>query len=104
MTDEPFIGHLFAGSDKVGIICKVKYIVEEGYVPLIDTAEVTDGDIVKGCSFWCNYTTTVLDASAVVTVSYGSFVAMFDDIIIVNNDKTIRGGWSGSGWRKIESS
>ena len=104
LSDEPFIGHLFAGSEKVGIICKVKYIIEEGFYPLVEPTEVKDGDIVKGCSFWCNYQTIILDESAVTTVSYGDFIAEFEDVIMVKNDKVIRGGWSGSGWRKIESS
>ena len=101
LTDEVFIGHLFAGSSRVGVICKAKYIVEEGYIPLVPWSEVQMGDIVKGCSFWCNYETEVIDESAVVNVSYGNFIARFDDVILVRNDGTIKGGWSGSGWRFI---
>ena len=101
LTDEPFIGHLFAGSDVSGIICKVNHIKEKGYTPLIPTAEVNDGDTVKGCSFWCNYQTMVLDSAAAVNVGYGNFTALFSDVILVTNDGTIKGGWSGSGWRKL---
>ena len=102
LTDEPFIGHLFAGSDQAGIICKVKYILEKGYTPLIPTKEVNDGDTVKGCSFWCNYETTVLDSSAALNVGYGNFTALFTDVIIIVNDGTVKGGWSGSGFRFIK--
>ncbi len=102
LTDEPFIGHLFAGSSRVGVICKVKYIIKEGFYPLIRPTEVREGDKVKGCSFWCNYTTTVTDESASVNVSYGDYLAHFEDVILVANDNVIRGGWSGSGFRKIE--
>ncbi|RLF22264.1 MAG: hypothetical protein DRN15_09360 [Thermoprotei archaeon] len=101
LTDEPFIGHLFAGSSRVGVICKAKHIVKEGYVPIIKWTEVKEGDRVKGCSFWCNYETRVIDASAVVRVSYGKFTALFHDVIFVQNDGTIKGGWSGSGFRRI---
>lgn len=101
LTDEPFIGHLFAGSDEVGVICKVSHIIEEGYTPLVTPASVKAGDIVKGCSFWCNYQTTVTDDSATIIVDYDGPQATFDDTIIVENDGTIKGGWSGSGWRKL---
>jgi hypothetical protein len=102
LTNEPFIGHLFAGSDTQGIICKVKYIISEGYDPMVEPAEVKTGDIVRGCSFWCNYQTEVTDESAAVQVSYGNFIAMFSDVIIVKNDNIIKGGWSGSGFRLIK--
>uniref|UniRef100_A0A6M3XD97 Uncharacterized protein n=1 Tax=viral metagenome TaxID=1070528 RepID=A0A6M3XD97_9ZZZZ len=101
LTNEPFVGHLFAGSNTQGIICKVKYIISEDYIPLVDPAEVQIGDIVKGCSFWCNYQTRVIDESAVIQVNYGNFIITYSDVIIVNNDGTIKGGWSGSGFRKI---
>jgi len=57
---------------------------------------------VKGCSFWCSYQTRVTDPRAAVTVSYGSFRAYFEDVIMVHNEGVIKGGWSGSGWRLIE--
>ena len=103
LTNEPFIGLLFAGSDSSGIICKSKYIEQEGFIPMVQSTEVQEGDKVKGCSFWCSFQTKVLDSSGVVTVSYGDFQAAFEDIIIVENENgIIKGGWSGSGWRKIE--
>mgnify|MGYP000624975714 CR=1 FL=1 len=102
LSDEPFIGHLFAGSSRVGVICKVKYIIEQGFYPLIRPTDVNVGDRVKGCSFWCNYETEVIDESASLKVNYGNYLAYFEDVILVANQNVIRGGWSGSGFRKIE--
>lgn len=102
LTDEPFIGHLFAGSDTVGIICKVNNIIVEGYKPLRKTASVAPGDTVKGCSFWCNTEQIVIDSSAAVNVGYDNFTAFFSDVILINNKgAVIRGGWSGSAFRKV---
>jgi hypothetical protein len=96
------VGLLFAGSDKVGLICKAKYFEEEGFKPL--NAEVYEpelNDEVYGSSFWCNYTTKVVDVSAEAMVNYGTFQAVFRDIIVVDNDNVIRGGWSGTAfWLK----
>ena len=98
----PMVGFLFAGSDQVGVICKARYIVEKGFTFNVPIAEVHNGDRVKGCSFWCNYETTVVDESAMLQVNYGNFTALFNDVILVENeDNTIKGGWSGSGWRKV---
>jgi len=102
--DLPFIGHLFAGSDKVGVICKVKYIMDLGYIPKVYAGNAVIGEEVCGCSFWCSYRTRVVDDSASLVVSYGRFSAKFDDVILVYNDGTIKGGWSGSGWRVIPKS
>jgi hypothetical protein len=101
LRDEPFIGHLFASSDMAGMICKVKYIMELGYLPIHGTAEVKDGDTVKGSSFWGDYQTEVIDSSASIMVNYGEFHAYFEDVIFVKNDGTIKGGWSGSGFRLL---
>lgn len=101
LTDEPFVGHLFAGSETVGIICKSEYIESLGFEPFIKSIDVTEGDKVKGCGFWCNYENLVTDASAAVNVNYGDFTAMIQDCIIMANDGTIRGGYSGSGWRLV---
>ena len=102
LGDEPFIGHLFAASDFVGMVCKVEHIIDQGYAPVIPWAKVQDGDRVKGSSFWGDYETTVMDASASVLVNYGDYYAPFDDAIFLINDGTIRGGWSGSGFRLIK--
>jgi len=99
--DRPIIGLLFAGSDKVGVICKAKYIQQEGFTLFHPIHEVAAGDKVAGCSFWCHYATEVSDPSARLQVNYGSFVALFDDVILVKNENVIRGGWSGSSWRLL---
>ncbi|RLI16842.1 hypothetical protein DRO41_00080 [Candidatus Bathyarchaeota archaeon] len=50
----------------------------------------------------CNYETTVTDESASIQVNYGNFTALFNDVILIRNENnTIKGGWSGSGWRKV---
>lgn len=93
------IGHLFAGSKYIGIVCKAKYILEEGYRPAgVDTYEPKLFDGVFGESFWCHYETKVIDESAEVEVGYGDFTARFRDVIFLDNDPpgTIKGGWSGS--------
>ena len=100
LEGKKFIGHLFAGGDTIGVICKVKYAIEEGFEPVIEPAEVEVGDTVWGASFWGDYETVVEDASAMIQVSYGDFVAMFEDVVLVKNEKVIRGGWSGSSWYK----
>jgi hypothetical protein len=100
----PFIGHLFAGSEQIGIICKIEEILAQAkdYIekPLSEYTTVKINDVVKGCSFWCNYETVVTDINATVTVGYGTFSAVFTNVILVHNDNIIRGGWSGSGWYK----
>lgn len=101
LGSEPFIGHLFAASQYFGMICKVEHIINEGYTPLLGWTKVKEGDTVKGSSFWGDYTTTVFDSDASVLVSYGDWHAPFVDTIFVVNDGTIKGGWSGSGFRKV---
>ena len=96
-----FIGLLFAGSDKVGVICKVKYIIDEGFTPRVSPTEVKQMDVVWGSSFWGDYQTTVQDESATIQVSYGDFTAIFEDVILVHNEDVIRGGWSGSSFYKV---
>jgi len=99
--DLPIIGLLFAGSQQVGIICKAKYMVDEGFSFPARIYEPRKGDKVGGCSFFCHYETVVTDPSAVIQVSYGSFVALFSDVVVVANENVIRGGWSGSSWRYL---
>jgi len=99
-TNEPFIGHLFAGNDTIGVICKAKNIIAEGYIPTVPSREVVVGDKVKGSSFWGDFTTTVYDANARIRVEYGNWDAEFvDTIFVLNEGGKIRGGWSGSSWR-----
>ncbi len=97
---DKFIGHLFAGSDNSGIICKVEHVLAEGYTPLMAYDTVKEDDTVYGSSFWGDYMTTVDDSSASLLVGYGDFTALFDDVIIVFNAGVIKGGWSGSGFVK----
>jgi len=96
-----FVGHIFAGSDTVGVICKVKYILNEGYSPVdAMTYEPKVGDKLKFTSMWCRGEVTVTDDSAVTSVSYGTTLgeAYFDDVILTDNpNQVIKGGCSGSG-------
>jgi len=97
-----FIGHLFAGSDLSGVICKVGHIIAEGFKPRVPfLEEIIQGDTVKGVSFWCNFQTIVEESSASLLVNYGGFQALFEDVILIKNDGTIKGGWSGSPWFKV---
>jgi len=104
VEDKEFTSHLYAGSDTVGILCKISKILEarpdlkpaNGY-----WADPEVGDRIKGCSFWCNYETDVIDVNGVVNVNYGDMMALMTDAIMVNNDGTIKGGWSGSGWFRV---
>lgn len=99
--DLPIVGLLFAGSQQVGIICKAKYMMDEGFSFPAKIYEPKEGDKVGGCSFHCSYRTTVTDPSATIQVSYGSFIALFSDVIMVANENVIKGGWSGSSWRYL---
>jgi len=103
VEDKEFTSHLYAGSETVGILCKVSKILETR--PDIKPAngywsDPEVGDKIKGCSFWCNYETDVTDVNGVINVNYGDFMALMTDAVVVNNDGTIKGGWSGSGWFK----
>ncbi|MEM1557967.1 MAG: hypothetical protein QXT26_05675 [Thermoproteota archaeon] len=90
-----FIGLLFAGSENYTIICKSKHIEKLGYKPYIESAEVSEGDIIeKEGRTTCHTSGTVLDSSTVVRVSYGSFEAVFHDVIV--SDVKSAGGDSGS--------
>lgn len=90
-----FIGLLFAGSDISTVICKAKYMIELGYIPAIEPAEASEGDTIeKEGRTTCHTVGKVLDASAVVTVSYGGFDARFRDVIM--SDIRSSGGDSGS--------
>jgi len=97
---QKFIGHLFAGSPWIGVICKIKYIMAHGFTPLgAGPAEPELDAQVIGSSFWCNFRTTVYDPSATIKVNYGEYMVTFKDCILVRNkDNIIRGGWSGSAW------
>ena len=108
---EPFVGHLLAASDQVGVICKSKHIEALGYKPVVSSAEVEAGDVVRGASYWGDFETTVLDEGAEMLVSYDDdYSASLSDMVLIWNAKapdgqpTIRGGWSGSSFRLIKRS
>jgi hypothetical protein len=83
ITDKKFVGLLFAGSSESTIICKVSNIVETGYTPVIEYSDVKVNDTIFKSGRTTGTTKgTVLDDSGNVTVSYGSFNAWFEDIII----------------------
>jgi len=95
-TNHKFVGLGFAGSDTTGVVCKVKYIIAEGYTPFnVDVAEVKEGDVVmKTGRTSCFSNAEVIDASGNVTVNYGNFEAWFEDVIITG--KLLSPGDSGS--------
>ncbi|MEM1548721.1 MAG: hypothetical protein QXM02_06870 [Thermoproteota archaeon] len=93
--DKYFVGLLFAGSNMYSIICKAKHIEKLGYKPLIESSDVSEGDVVeKDGRTTCHTSGKVLDSSAAVRVSYGSFNAVFRDVIV--SDMKSAGGDSGS--------
>jgi hypothetical protein len=95
-TGHKFVGLGFAGSDFTGVVCKVKYIIAEGYTPYnVDIAEVKEGDVVmKTGRTSCFSKAKVIDSSGNVTVNYGTFVAFFEDVILT--EKLLEPGDSGS--------
>jgi hypothetical protein len=96
-TNHKFVGLGFAGSDTTGVVCKAKYIIDEGYFPYNVETElnVKEGDIVmKSGRTSCFTQAKVIDSSAVVSVSYGNFYATFEDVILT--EKLLEGGDSGS--------
>lgn len=106
--NEPFVGHLFAASDVAGGICKAANIVKRGYTPVVQSATVDELDIVKGSSFWGDCQTDIMDPSVELLTNYGDFYCMLTDIALATNPKdasgnpTIKGGWSGSGFRLVK--
>lgn len=96
-----FVGLLFAGSNRSTIVCKGRYIAERGYHPYkAEVVEVKDGDVMCKSGRTTKYTEfSVVDDSAVITVSYGDFEAVFDDVIVGGPGS--KGGDSGSSvWLK----
>jgi len=96
----PLVGHVFAGSHRTGVVCKICHIVSEGFRPLeVECSEVKVGNILrKSGRTSCDTRFTVIDESAYVRVNYGSFTAQFDDVILTDNQDgaKIMGGDSGS--------
>jgi len=79
-----FIGLLFAGSDTITVVCKAKYIVQQGYSPV--GAEVYEVKVNDGVQKWGRNGYNkgyVVDDSAVVKVYYTEEkFAVFDDQIL----------------------
>jgi len=73
-------------------------ILQEGYSPLPPfdkVAEAKEGiTVYKTGRTTCKTSGTVLDSAGVVNVSYGDYVATFEDVII--SDMKSAGGDSGS--------
>lgn len=100
----PFVGHLFGGSEQVAVYCKIAEILKArpDIKPLNNNwSDIQDGDNIKCCSFWCHYEGKVIDANAAINVNYGNFVAFFTNVFLVENDGTVKGGYSGSGGFKV---
>jgi intein/homing endonuclease len=93
------IGLLFAGSETSTIVCKMTNILQEGYSPLPPfdkVAEAKEGiTVYKTGRTTCKTSGTVLDSAGVVNVSYGSYIATFEDVII--SDMKSAGGDSITG-------
>jgi len=98
----PLIGHVFAGSSRTGVVCKLHpYILDEGWNPVGvgSHEEVQVGDMLrKSGRTSCDTRFSVIDESAYAKVSYGYFTAVFDDVIFTDNPDgvAIQGGDSGS--------
>jgi hypothetical protein len=96
-----FVGLGFAGSDQVGIVCKEKYILAEGYKPIgYEGIEVSLGDTVhKTGRTSCHTTAQVIVDSVYETVNYGSYMVAFDDVLMTS--KLLEPGDSGSSvWKE----
>jgi len=95
------IGYGFAGSEQVSLVCKGKYIEEEGYKPVKHSfVETRIGDLVEKSSRNCYSRGKVLDDSAYEIVSYGVYSAAFDDVIIT--ERILYPGCSGSAIYKLK--
>jgi len=103
LTDYALAARVFAGSDQVGIACKIKYQLEAGYQPVVRyTQDIKVGDLLrKSGRTTYDSTATITDTSAAVNVGYGNFSALVEDVIITTNN-LCQGGDSGSDcWKKV---
>lgn len=93
-----YVGEVFAGSESVGVVCKAEHIVESGYSPYgVEWVEVVEGDWLEKYGRTSKLTRgRALDASAFVSVSYGTFVADFSDVILIEGGDFVKGEDSGS--------
>lgn len=90
------LGHWFAGSRQVATGCKIKYIIKEGYEPLVlePTAPKMGMKVGKSGRTTCEKWGKITDDSATARVRYGTFVAEFEDIFMA--EPILKGGDSGS--------
>lgn len=92
-------GRIFAGSEQVSIVCKVKYQLGAGFKPLdVDTIlDVAIGTVGRKSGRTTFDTTgTTIDEGAVVNVNYGNFTARQGDVVLT--EPMCSGGDSGSDW------
>jgi len=96
ISGKRFVGLGFAGSDISSVVCKAKNIIAEGYTPVgVEVTDVKIGDTVeKTGRTSCHTQAKVIDTIAVVTVSYGNYRAIFEDVILTS--KLLEPGDSGS--------
>jgi len=96
-----FAGLGFAGSDTTGIFCKAKHIVEAGYEPLgKPVCEVSDNDIVVKCGRTSGFTSgKIVGSSAYLAVNYGDYMAIFEDVVIVEGAFMQAGDSGSSVWK-----
>jgi len=99
---DPFVGFGFAGSEITSVICKIQHIVTKGYRPIAvevcDNLERND-KLRKTGRTSCKTDAKVIGTSATVRVSYGSFEALFTDVILTS--KLLEPGDSGSAVWKV---
>jgi len=97
---EEFVGLGFAGSSISSLICKASRIAEYGFRPVgAEIVEVQRGEVVhKTGRTSCHTKAKVIGESATIIVNYGSFEALFTDVIVT--EKLLEPGDSGSAvWR-----
>jgi hypothetical protein len=98
VTGKQFVGLLFAGGQNNTIICKGSYIAALGYAPVnlpLVSQYAVGLPLEKSGRTTCHTTGTISDPSASVIVSYETFEALYDDVI-VSQDLASAGGDSGS--------
>jgi len=96
------VGHIFGGSDQAGVFFKLKYVLEKGITPVgveYDNGDLPVGAVVeKSGRTTCRSSAKVIDDSAVLTVNYIDFIAVFEDVVLTENPggSFVQGGDSGS--------
>lgn len=80
-----YIGQGFAGSDTVGLVCKAKYVLNEGYEPLNKEVELlvkAGATVHKSGRTSCHNSAMLINESVYEVVNYGSFSVAFDDLYL----------------------